>query len=52
MADGRYRLWVAADEADSFLESDETSNFTWADLNITGNSVTVLQYGPSVTPIG
>ncbi len=52
LADGRYRLRVAADEADSFLESDETNNFTWADLEIRGNSVTVLQYGPSAPPIG
>jgi hypothetical protein len=52
LADGRYRLRLTADEADSFLESDETNNVTWADLEITGSSVTVLQYGPSAPPIG
>jgi Lysyl oxidase/RTX calcium-binding nonapeptide repeat (4 copies) len=52
LADGRYRLQVTADEADWFLESDETNNFTWVDLAITGNVVTVLQYGPSAPQVG
>ncbi len=52
VSDGRYRLQVKADGgseegANRFLESDETNNSTWADLQITGNTVTVLQYGPS-----
>jgi hypothetical protein len=57
LADGRYRLRVmadgdSADGSDRFLESDETNNSTWADLQITGNTVTVLQYGPSASPVG
>jgi hypothetical protein len=57
LADGRYRLRVMADGdsavgSDRFLESDETNNATWADLQITGNTVTVLEYGPSATPVG
>jgi hemolysin type calcium-binding protein/lysyl oxidase len=57
LADGRYRLRITADGAsadgsDRFLESDETNNSTWADLQITGDTVTVLQYGPSVPPVG
>ncbi len=57
LADGRYRLVVtadgdSADGTDRFLESDETNNSTWADLEITGDSVTVLQYGPSAPPVG
>jgi hypothetical protein len=57
LADGRYRLRVmadgdSADGSDRFLESDETNNLTWADLQITGNTVTVLGYGPSATPVG
>jgi hypothetical protein len=57
LADGRYRLRVMADGdtavgSDRFLESDETNNATWADLQITGNTVTVLQYGPGATPVG
>jgi hypothetical protein len=51
LPDGRYRLQVEADEAGLFLESDETNNLTWADLQITGNTVTVLQYGPSAPPV-
>jgi Ca2+-binding RTX toxin-like protein len=57
LADGRYRLLVkadgdSADGSDRFLESDETNNSTWADLQITGDTVTVLGYGPSAPPIG
>jgi hypothetical protein len=57
LADGRYRLRVMADGdsvdgSDRFLESDETNNFTWADLQITGNTVTVLKYGPSAPRVG
>ena len=57
LPDGRYRLRVKADGdstdgSDRFLESDETNNSTWADLQITGNTVTVLEYGPSVPPVG
>ena len=47
LADGRYRLQVAADEERRFVESDETNNSTWADLTIAGNTVTVDRYGPS-----
>ena len=57
LPDGSYRLRVTADgdSADGtnrFRESDETNNSTWADLQITGNTVTVLQYGPSPPPVG
>ena len=57
LADGYYRLKVTADGAsadgfDRFLESDETNNSTWADLLIEGDTVMVLQYGPSVPPVG
>jgi Ca2+-binding RTX toxin-like protein len=57
LADGRYRLRVMADGdstvgSDRFLESDETNNSTWADLQITGNTVTVVHYGPSAPPVG
>ena len=57
LADGRYRLRVtadgdSADGSDRFLESDETNNSTWADLQITGDTVTVLGYGPSAPPVG
>jgi hypothetical protein len=57
VADGRYRLLVkadgdSADGSDRFLESDETNNSTWADLQITGDRVTVLKYGPSAPPVG
>ena len=47
MADGD-----SADGSNRFLESDETNNSTWADLQITGNTVTVLGYGPTAPPVG
>lgn len=52
LPDGRYRLRVVADGSSTdgtnrFLESNETNNSTWADLQITGNTVTVVRYGPS-----
>lgn len=57
LPDGRYRLRVMADApstdgTDRFLESDETNNTTWADLQVTGNTVEVVQYGPSAPRIG
>jgi hypothetical protein len=57
LANGRYRLRVtadgdSADGSDRFLESDESNNVTWADLQITGDTVTVLGYGPSAPPVG
>jgi hypothetical protein len=55
--DGRYRLRVKADGdseegSNRFLESNETNNITWADLEIKGDTVTVLEYGPSSPPVG
>jgi hypothetical protein len=47
LPNGRYRLQITADEGGWFLESDETNNLSWADLQITGNTVSVLEYGPS-----
>jgi Lysyl oxidase len=44
---GRYRLTVTADQANWFLETDNTNNFTWVDLELTSSGVTVIQYGPS-----
>jgi hypothetical protein len=57
LPDGRYRVRVtadgdSADGSDRFLESDETNNSTWADLQITGDTVVVLEYGPSSPPVG
>jgi Ca2+-binding RTX toxin-like protein len=56
LPDGRYRLRVvadgnSADGTDRFLESDETNNATWADLEITGSTVTVIEYGPSAPQV-
>ena len=50
--DGDYRLHITADGPDRFLEENESNNSTYADVRITGNTVQVLAYGPSLPPIG
>ncbi len=49
LAAGRYRLWATADPQHWFIETDDTNNSTWTDLQIRGKggSVRVLGYGPS-----
>lgn len=46
---GSYRLWATADPQNWFVETDQTNNFTWVDLQIRGKqkSVRVMGYGPS-----
>jgi hypothetical protein len=51
LTSGRYRLQATADNANLFLESDNTNNFTWADVQLQGGKVRVLKYGPSATPV-
>ena len=51
LPDRRYRLRVTADGnsaygSDRFLDSDETNNSTWADLQIARDTVTVLECPP------
>ncbi len=47
LANGRYRLQVAADGANWFQEANDGNNTTWTDLRIRGTSVKVLAQGPS-----
>ena len=48
LPDGTYRLWATADQANSFLESNESNNSTWVDLRIDAvNGVTVLRKAPN-----
>jgi hypothetical protein len=42
---GRYRAQVTADWADWFKESNENNNFSWADITISGNTVTLNATG-------
>jgi hypothetical protein len=51
LVSGSYRLRATADAADWFLETDNTNNFTWVDIQISGNSVSVIKYGPAAQPI-
>jgi hypothetical protein len=43
---GRYRMRAFADEANWFLESNESNQETWADLEIIGTSLRVLKRAP------
>jgi hypothetical protein len=47
LPDGIYRLRATADQANFFLESDDTNNSTWADLWIEAGGVTVLRRAPN-----
>jgi hypothetical protein len=47
LASGRYRLWATADDNNWFLESDDTNNYTWVDIQLRSSSVKVVKYGPS-----
>ena len=52
LTSGRYRLLGTADADNWFLESDDSNNFTWVDLQIKSGSVRVVQHGPYAPPIG
>jgi hypothetical protein len=43
---GKYRLRAFADEANWFLESNDSNQETWADLQIEGNSLRVIRRAP------
>jgi Lysyl oxidase len=48
LPDGTYRLWATADQANNFLESNESNNSTWVDLRTDAvNGVTVLRTAPN-----
>jgi len=51
LTSGRYRLTAMADEAKWFVESDDSNNITWVNIRISGNSVSVVTWGPSAQPI-
>ena len=51
LTSGRYKLQATADTANWFSESNNSNNFTWVDIQISGNSVSVVGYGPSAQPI-
>jgi hypothetical protein len=43
---GTYRLTDIADDANQFVESDESNNFTWTDIRIRRNKVQIVATGP------
>jgi subtilisin-like proprotein convertase family protein len=51
LTSGRYRLQATADADNWFLETNNTNNFTWVNIQISGDTVSVKRYGPSARPI-
>ena len=51
LTSGRYKLRATADADNWFSETNNTNNFTWVDIQISGNSVSVIEYGPAAQPI-
>jgi hypothetical protein len=51
LTSGSYRLKATADAPNWFSESNDTNNFTWVDIQISGNSFSVDGYGPAAEPI-
>jgi hypothetical protein len=47
LASGRYKLQATADEPNWFLETNNSNNFTWVEVQISGNSVSLIAYGPA-----
>jgi Lysyl oxidase len=51
LPNGRYKLRATADANNWFSETNNSNNFTWADIRIQGSRVRVIGYGPSAKPI-
>ena len=51
LAAGRYRLHAKADSGGWFKEKKEKNNFTWVDIQISGDSVSVIRYESAAQPI-
>ena len=49
---GQYRLLAIADPSNWFVETIETNNSTWVDLQPTETGLTIKSYGPFATPDG
>jgi hypothetical protein len=47
LGSGRYRLIATADADNWFQERDDSNNFSWVNIQIKGNKVSVVRYGPS-----
>ena len=47
LTSGRYRLTGTADPTDSFYESDNNNNFSWIDIQLKSNRVSIVARGPS-----
>lgn len=47
LSSGRYRLIGRADTSNWFVESDNANNVAWVDIQLKGNRVRIVAYGPS-----
>lgn len=46
LTSGNYRLRATADAQNWFVEKNNTNNHTWINIKLSGNSVSVVRYGP------
>ena len=51
LTSGRYKLRATADADGWFSESNNSNNFTWVNIQISGTSVSVIRHGPAAQPI-
>lgn len=47
LTSGRYRMRATADQQGWFSEGVESNNYTWVDIQLEGNTVKVVRYGPA-----
>ncbi len=47
LTSGRYRMRATADKQGWFSEGVESNNYTWVDIQLKGNTVKVVRYGPA-----
>jgi hypothetical protein len=46
LTSGRYRLMGTADASNWFKETNEANNFSWIDIQLKSNKVSIVAYGP------
>jgi hypothetical protein len=51
LTNGRYQLRVTADADDWFFESNNGNNFSWINIQIRTNAVSIVRYGPAAAPV-
>ncbi len=47
LTSGRYKMRATADQQGFYLEGNESNNYTWVNIQIKGQTVKVVRYGPA-----